>query len=152
MQGLNPSNESRVVNGERYSVETSTLLAHDRYWDGHNFERHGRNTFLYKTGGGAYFRLSLSLWSGERDDLVPLGREDAMELYEDLPEHEVAYEEAFDAVVEEAADRGRPTYYDKPMRQTAIWLPEEMIDWLKSQERSMSEVMRNLIRARMSEQ
>jgi len=75
-----------------------------------------------------------------------------MELYEDLPEHEVAYEEAFDAVVEEAADRGRPTYYDRPMRQTAIWLPEIMIEWLKSHDKSMSEVMRDLIKSRMDKE
>lgn len=57
-------------------------------------------------------------------------------LYEDLP------------VQEEATLR--PTYYGKPMKQTAIWLPEEMIEWLKSQPgKTMSEVMRGLIKGAM---
>lgn len=41
---------------------------------------------------------------------------------------------------------GRPTYYSQAMRQTAIWLPEHQITWLKSQG-NMGEVIRNLIQA-----
>ena len=41
-----PKNFVRIVNRKRYSVATSKLLAHDSYWDGHNFERGCRNTFL----------------------------------------------------------------------------------------------------------
>ncbi len=134
----------RIVNGERYAVSTSTLLASNEYWDGSNWERNGENTFLYRTRNGAFFRVDLTQWQGERDTLEPLTRDEAMALYEELREHDVEYEQAFDAVVEDAA-AGRPTLYGKPMKQTAIWLPDEMIDWLKAQPGSMSDVMRDLI-------
>jgi len=35
------------------------------------------------------------------------------------------------------------------MRQTAIWLPEEMIAWLKSQDKTLSETVRDLIKQAM---
>lgn len=141
------TNLQRVLGGKRYNVATATLLASDEYWDGHSFERDFRNTFLYKTRGGAYFRVDVNQWQGERDTITPLSRDEARELYENLPVQEVEYEEAFDTVVEEAA--GRPTYYGKPMKQTAIWLPEEMIEWLKAQPGTMSETMRILIKQAM---
>lgn len=131
----------------RYNVATATLLASDEYWDGHNFERSGHNTFLYKTRGGAFFRVDLTQWDGERDTLEPISREDAMALYERLEEHDVKYEEAFDAVVEEAS-AGRPTYFDQPMKQTAVWLPQTMIEYLKSHG-GMGEYLRSLIQADM---
>ena len=115
---------SKVINGKRYSVKTATLLADNCYWDGSNFERNGHNTFLYRTKGGAYFRVDLTQWQGERDTLEAISREDAMELYEQLPEKEIEYEEAFDAVVEEAT-LGRPTYYDEPMKQNCHLAPRQ---------------------------
>jgi hypothetical protein len=136
---------SRVVKGKRYTVGTSTLLASDEYWDGHNFERRGRNTFLYKTRGGAFFRVCLSQWQGERDTIEPLERNEAMDLYEHLPEQIETYETAFDTDVEEAAAPGRPPMFEESMKQTAIYLPENMLDWLKSQPGNMSETVRSLI-------
>lgn len=145
---MKPDNSmSRVVGGKRYSLKTATLLAHDAYWDGSNFERHGRNTFLYRTRGGAFFAVYLTQWEGERDTLQPLSREDAMSLYEDLQEHVVEYEQAFDTVVEEAS-AGRPPIYDQPMTQTAIWLPNEMYQWLQSKG-NVSEYIRGLIKIEM---
>lgn len=44
---------------------------------------------------------------------------------------------------------GRPPIYDQPMKQTAIWLPEEMLNWLKQQPKPMSEIMRDLIKDAM---
>lgn len=146
---MHPSDSmKRVVDGMRYNVGTATLLADDEYWDGNNFEHSGRNCFLYKTRGGAFFRVDLTQWQGERNTLEPLSREEAMELYESLQEHRETYEDAFDAVVEEAT-AGRPTYFDQPMKQTAIWLPDEMIAWLKAQPNNMGETIRNLIKAAM---
>jgi len=142
---MHPNTEmQRVIGGKRYNVKTATLLASNEYWDGHNFERGGRNTFLYKTKGGAFFAVHMTQWVGERDSIEPLSREEAMTLYEQLKEHNVEYDQAFDAVVEDAAG-GRPTYYDQPMKQTAVWLPEAQIDWLKSQPGGMGETMRRLI-------
>ncbi len=143
-QALSPNGLKRVINGQRYTVDTSTVLASNSYWDGHNFERNGRNTWLLKTKNGAYFSAECSMWEGERDSIEPLSRADAMELYESLPEHLVNFETAFDAVVEAAA--GRPTFYGEKMRQTAVRLPENMIAHLKSQPgKQMGEVLRDLI-------
>ena len=46
-----PSKFVRIIDRKRYDVSKATLLAHDTYWDGHNHERQGRNTFLYRTLG-----------------------------------------------------------------------------------------------------
>jgi len=89
----------RIVAGRRYDTETATLLAHNVYWDGHNFERSGRNMWLYRTPNGRYFTVSGTLWQGERDTLTPVGLEEARRLYEGtLTEHEIPYEEAFPEV------------------------------------------------------
>lgn len=94
-----PRNFSRVVDRKRYDTETATLIADDQYWDGHNFERRGRNTFLFRTPKGAYFTVSTSLWQGERDTLEPVTLEESMELFEkELPEHAVSFAEAFPGV------------------------------------------------------
>lgn len=99
-----PKEFVRIVNKIRYDVSKATLIASDAYWDGHNFERHGRNTFLYRTPKGRYFTVTLTQWQGERDTLEPVTQEEAIDLFEDdLPEHEVKYSEAFpDVTIEEA--------------------------------------------------
>ena len=99
-----PKDFTRIVGKVRYSTATAALVASDAYWDGHNFERRGRNTFLYRTPKGRYFSVTLTQWQGERDTLSPLSVDDAIELYEgSLSEHEMEYTEAFPGVeVEEA--------------------------------------------------
>lgn len=94
-----PKKFTRIVDRVRYSVEVSTLLASDEYWDGHNFERHGTNTFLYRTPKSKYFTVRLTQWQGEYDALNPCTLDEAIEFYEgSLKEHEVSYEEAFPGV------------------------------------------------------
>lgn len=94
-----PEDMVKIVDQKRYSTKTATLIASDAYWDGHNFERRGRNTFLYKTPNGAFFKVMLTQWQGERDTLDPIDQTEAIELYEGpLTEHEVSYEEAFPGV------------------------------------------------------
>lgn len=91
-----PENFEKIVNRRRYSTATATLIAGDDYWDGHNFERSGRNCFLYRTPKGAYFTVTLTRWEGEQNRLEPVSEGEAIELYEGaLSEHEVAYEVAF---------------------------------------------------------
>lgn len=91
-----PTGFTRIVNRKRYSTKTATLLAGDDFWDGHNFERQGRNTFLYKTPNGAYFTVNLTRWQGENDTLTPITQEEAIEQYEGgLTEHRVNYGFAF---------------------------------------------------------
>jgi hypothetical protein len=99
-----PSDFVRIIGRVRYDVQRSRLLAHDCYWDGQNFERHGRNTFLYRTPKGAYFTVTLTQWQGEHDELTPITQDEAIDLYEGaLREHEVNYAAAFpDVVVVEA--------------------------------------------------
>ena len=94
-----PTSYTRVLGGVCYSVGKSTLLADDAWWDGHNFERHGRNSFLYRSPGGRYFIVTLSCWQGERDALMPIEEADAIDLYENvLTEHYVTHTEAFPGV------------------------------------------------------
>ena len=86
----------RIIGSKKYSTATATLIASDEYWDGHNFERGGRNTFLYRTQNGAYFTVNLTQWQGERDTLTPIDRTEAIALYEGgLTDHAVNYAEAF---------------------------------------------------------
>jgi hypothetical protein len=95
---------SKVVDRKRYNTETATLIASDAWWDGHNFERNHRNTFLYRTKRRAYFVVNQTRWQGEQDSLRPISEGEAVELYEGpLREHELSYEEAFPNVVIEDA-------------------------------------------------
>jgi len=94
-----PKNYTRIVNRKKYSTSTAELLAGDDYWDGHNFERGGRNTFLYRTPNSNYFAVYLSQWQGESDNLEPLSEDAAIDMYEnELREHYTDYAEAFPGV------------------------------------------------------
>jgi len=84
-----------VIGGKRYATETATEIASDCYWDGHNWERRGHNTRLYKTKNGSYFAVYLTQWQGERDRLEPMSEDQAIGLYEALPEKEIEFEQAF---------------------------------------------------------
>ena len=91
-----PTDMTRIVNRTRYDVSKAELLAGDDFWDGHNFERSGRQRFLYRTPRGNYFTVNLSQWQGEQDTLEPVDIDDAVLLYEGpLSEHRVEYEAAF---------------------------------------------------------
>jgi hypothetical protein len=94
---------NEVIGGKRYRTETAELIASDAYWDGHNWERQGRNTFLLKTPKGNYFAQHQTCWQGEHDYIEPLRRKEAIDLYESLQEKEVDFEEAFPGVVIEEA-------------------------------------------------
>ncbi len=99
-----PSKLTRIIDRKRYSTATATLLASDTYWDGHNFERHGRNTFLYRTPRGRFFTVTLTQWQGEQDTLTPVTLDDAVDLFEGvLTEHELSHAEAFPSVTVEDA-------------------------------------------------
>jgi hypothetical protein len=98
-----PENMTEVIRGKRYSTRTAVLLAGNDYWDGSNFERAGTNAFLYRTPKGAYFRVDLTQWSGQRNSLEPLSEDEALALWESLSEKRVEYEEAFPGRVAEEA-------------------------------------------------
>jgi hypothetical protein len=95
---------SVVVDKKRYNTETAMLIAGDDYWDGNNWERHGRQTFLYRTPKGRYFAQHLTCWQGEHDQIEPISQDEAISLYEGaLREHRVDYDEAFPGVEVEDA-------------------------------------------------
>ncbi len=102
MSPMPAKNWTEVIDGKRYSIAKAALIASDYYWDGSNWERHGRNTFLYRTPKGNFFQVSVSQWQGERDVLTPLTQEEALALWDELPEKEVSFEEAFGYAPEEA--------------------------------------------------
>lgn len=147
---MDPKEMAKIVSGKRYNTASATLLADNNFWNGNSFEQGGCNVFLYRTPKGAFFKVVLTQWVGQRDQLIPLTREEALEAWEYLPEKHTTYELAFDAVVEEP--EGRPTYYGQPMKQTALWMPDEMVAWLKSQPGNMSETVRSLINEAMKKQ
>ena len=85
----------QIVNGLKYDTEKAARVASDRYWDGRNWERSGRNTYLYKTPNGRFFLHHTTLWVNERDHIEAITIEEAQQYYEDLSEHDVDYAEAF---------------------------------------------------------
>lgn len=100
---MEPGDWNEIIGGKRYNTETSDLIASDAFWDGHNWERRGRNTFLYRTKKGNYFKVIRTRWQGERDALTPLSLDEALALWERLPEHEMSFEEVFPGVTVEDA-------------------------------------------------
>lgn len=42
-------------------------------------------------------------------------------------------------------ERGRPTYFGEKMKQTAVYLTNEQLNWLETQPLNKSETIRNLI-------
>lgn len=100
---MQPRNLKKVINRKLYNTETAVLLAGNDYWDGNNWERSGRNTFLYRTKKGAYFAVHLTCWQGEADHIEPITEGEAVELFEGMREQRVSHEDAFPGVeVEEA--------------------------------------------------
>ena len=95
---MQPRKMQQIIDRKRYNTETATLLAGDDYWDGHNFERHGRQCFLYKTSNGSFFAVHLTQWQGELNHIEPLSQDEAVSLYESLREKRVEFEEAFPGV------------------------------------------------------
>ena len=100
---MKTGNISKVVDGKRYNTETAIILASDDYFDGYNYERNGRNCCLFRTPHGRYFKVEVSQWQSELNELVPICENEAIKLYERLEKHTCEYETAFpDKKVEEA--------------------------------------------------
>ena len=100
---MKPRDMTEVIGRKRYDTATATLIAGDDHWDGHNFERQGRQTFVYKTPKGGFFAVHLTCWEGEQDRIEPLTLDEAVELFEGMSEQRLSFEEAFPGVkVEEA--------------------------------------------------
>lgn len=92
-----------VIAGKRYRTDKATLIAHDAYWNGHNWEQGGHNTFLFRTHKGNFFAQHQTLLPGESDKIAPLEINEAISLYHLLPKKEVPFVVAFpDIEVEDA--------------------------------------------------
>lgn len=91
-----------VIGGILYDTEKATLVAHDRYWDGSNHERNGRNTYLYKGSQGHFFLVHETCWNNERDSIEPLAGEEPKTWWDLLPVKACEYEKAFGEVPEPA--------------------------------------------------
>ena len=99
---MHPSkNMSKVIDKKRYSIKGSTLLSGDDYWDGHNFERGGTNTFLYRTLKGGYFFVGLTQWMGRDDTITPCDIGEAEDFFDGCREdcQRVSRGEAFPGVI-----------------------------------------------------
>ncbi len=93
---------SQIVDGKRYSTLTAQLLASDEFWDGRNWKCRARGQYLYKTSKGNYFVLHTTQFQDELDYIKPVPVDEAKWLFEDLPNHEVIYRDAFGEEPEEA--------------------------------------------------
>ena len=92
----------KVIERKRYDTEKALLIASDYFWDGHNWERNCRNEYLYKTKKGNFFLYKTTIWEGEVNNIVALGKTEAMDAYEQLLVKKVEWETAFDEETEEA--------------------------------------------------
>ena len=97
----------KEINGTIYNTEQATLIAHDHYFDGHNWDRNGVNQYLYRTDSNEFFIHRISLWAGEpHDDIFPIDRDGAIGKYHtELSEHEVSVDEAFNLEKEDLLEK-----------------------------------------------
>ena len=87
-----------------YDTDTATILAHDAYHDGKNWERGGTNTYLYRTPQKKLFFMQyLTTKQGDESYLKPLSLSDAVTLYHRLREKEFPFEKMFPGITIENA-------------------------------------------------
>jgi len=85
----------QIINGKLYDTSTADLIADDKYWDGHNWDRQGRSKSLFKTKKGNYFMFYETRWQGEKDNIHPISKEEAKQEFENLSEIKQEFEDAF---------------------------------------------------------
>ena len=93
-----PEDLTRIIDEKRYSTKTATLLCGDDYWDGRSWERHGRNTWLYRTPKGKYFQVYFIECQGEQSEIItPRSLDEAVAFFERCRENcrRVSHKEAF---------------------------------------------------------
>lgn len=134
---------NRIVKGHRYDTSISLLLATN--------EKSSTQitTYLFRTKRGLFYFVRKFQTGSKKPQLVPIDKSKAIELYKELPQKFLEFEEAF---TDQEDQVGRPPLYEKPLIKTSFWLREEMIEWMKKQPGNMSEVLRNLIQEAMKKQ
>ena len=96
---MKPISLSEIHDGKVYYTERATLLTGDDYWDGSNYDRQGRQQYLYRTAKGSYFIEHLSMWEGESNYIEPVTQAEAMEFWEIAKEYRVEFSDAFPGVL-----------------------------------------------------
>jgi hypothetical protein len=100
---MRPIKMKQIIGRTVYDTERATLLAGNDYWDGHNFERDGTNTYLYRGFNGRYFAVYLTQWEDRSDTIKLLSQSEALDMYEDLRETRADFDVAFPGVKLEEA-------------------------------------------------
>lgn len=133
---------NRIVKGHRYNTSISILLASDES----KSIKPNSNMYLYRTKRGLFFLVTKLNDDQKKPQLVPLEKEKTIDLYNKLPQKFTDFKEAFSGPEDVV---GRPPLFEKPLIKTSFWLKEEMLDWLRKQPGTMSDVLRNLIEEAM---
>jgi hypothetical protein len=92
----------QIINKLIYDTEEAECVASNHFWDGHNFERNGRNMYLYKTKKGNFFLYHTTLWQGEQDFIEPIDKADAERMFEELHGDPDSYSTVFGRPPEKA--------------------------------------------------
>jgi hypothetical protein len=88
-RSMQPVDMDVIVDGQLYTTRRALLLADDAGPDGSMWERSGRNTFLFRDPSGIYFAEHRSAWGVDSDYVEVLSASRALQLYDELPIHEV---------------------------------------------------------------
>lgn len=91
-----------VIRGKQYDTEMAEAIADNEFADGTNRMNTGRSTTLYKTKKGNFFEFNETCWQGEHDTIIPLSKDEAKELFENLRNQNVEFEDTFGETPEEA--------------------------------------------------
>lgn len=94
-----------MIGCKRYDTTMATLLAGDDWREGSTYERHSRQTFLYRSPRGAFFFAVQTGVEGEVDRIRLATLEKAIASWEMANAHGTArleFEEAFPGVTIEA--------------------------------------------------
>ena len=86
----------QIINRKIYDTNTASRVTNRGPLN------HGRTSSLYKTEKGNFFIHSETIWDREYDVITPISEEEAKEVYEAMPYHDMDWETAFGEVPEEA--------------------------------------------------
>jgi hypothetical protein len=92
----------KIIEGKRYSVEESLLIASDRYDKDVLLENEDIAVYIYKTNNDNYFATKVNHKKNGCTSFQPISFSTAVKAYEILPQNYVSYKEAFDLDFEEA--------------------------------------------------
>lgn len=86
-----------MLGGVAYDTEGSVLVAGDDWFDGRTTDRKGKNHFLWRTPQGGFFLVAQE--EGRPPRIRPLGRDEAIVLWNGLGRRRIEFAEAFPGVI-----------------------------------------------------